>query len=335
MSIVIGTGRWARRLGEVDRRLRGLRGAVAEAERGGDAEAGGADRGEARLRRARRPKRGPTRSGARAASPGRCRSAKALIARPPRRRGERPGVRLAGTARAGRRRRGGRRGRRGRSRPSAPTRRVTGTGRSSAGPPRAAARRRDEPGRRLARLHEDRDPRGDDLLGLVAGRRARSAASASSAPGCDGLRLVGRGDDARRVDRGGERRRRAERRGEHGDGHVGQVDAVGPRRGQTAESVAAVDARSRGDRLSRPAAARSAAGSRSASSASTRARRRVWVVAVRRSGRRSRAARPSCRTGPGAGPGSGDGCGEQHRRPTIRRRRFGGHRSFARLVCST
>ena len=96
--------------GEVDRRLRGLRRAIGPAERGGDAEAGRARPPGSRRRRARRPRRGPTRSAA--TEPGRCRSANALIGCPRRARAHAP---LRGSG-AARRRRGGRRGRRGQSR---------------------------------------------------------------------------------------------------------------------------------------------------------------------------------------------------------------------------
>ena len=169
MSIDTGTGRWVEAAGEVDRRLRGLRRAIGQAERGGDAEAGRPDRREAGVgeRGGRRVVPRVREDEAAGGAGRRTRSSHALD--------ERERVRLAGAAA-----RPGAEGAAGEVDEDDPA-----VGTDTAGGGHGQIIPPDEPGRRLARLDEDRDARGDDLRLAAAGAGRAAARSASSAPGCD------------------------------------------------------------------------------------------------------------------------------------------------------
>ena len=252
-------------MGEVDRRLRGLRRAVAQAERGGDAEAGRADRGKPASASAAADAWSHA-FGSTSGSPGRCRSLNALIGRGPLRRARGRAPRRDSDA--GRRRTAGRSRSTRTVSPSASD--TTGDGHRQIIPP-------NEPGRRLAGLDEDLDPRGDDV-GRFAGEEVEEGRERRVGAGRVGVRVVGGRDEAGGGDRVGEvGRGDAERLREHGDRHVRRVVLAPRRRGARAPRAAPPGRGRRG-------APRPVRGGGCGS--------RRW-----RSGRRSRAARPSSRTG--------------------------------------
>ena len=220
--------------------------------------------------------------GSTSGSPGLCRSANAVISR--------PSTSARACASPGQRRGPAPNGQSERSTrtisPSGPTRRVTGTGTLPPGRARPSPRRPAR-GSRPARRRAPRRRRAA-AGGAARARRRRPGAS---------VRLVG----------GGDRRASRRRRGE-----VARRGAREHRDGQIRASVGAVRAgrRSATRRARAPRFRAARAGSISASSASTSARRRACVspLAKRETVARSHAIVPY---GPG-GPGIGDGGGEQH-----------------------
>ena len=182
-----------------------------------------------------------------------------------------------------------------------------------------------EPGRRLARLDEDRDPRGDDLL-VAAGQQREEPRERVVGAGMRRVRLIGGGDDARGGDGRGEVAR-AEAAREHGDGEIRRLDRRPQRASCAGVAPAGGVGASRGGRAggacaraSVAASSRSSAGSRSASSDSTSARRRAWVspLAKRETVARSHGHRAERAGRAGVGDGGGEAACRRRTRATFR-----------------
>ena len=299
MSIVIGTGRWVRR------RARSIVASAVSAAPSRRPSAAATPR--LVVPTASKPAAASAAAdawshafGRTSGSPGRCRSANAVIVS--------PSTSARACASPGQRREPAPKGR-----PERSTRTVSTVGADATGDGHGHIFPAHEPGRRLARLDEDRDPRGHDLL-VAARQEGEERGERLVRAGMGGMRLVGRGDDARGGDRRGEIAR-AEAPREHGDGEIRRRDAE--RRRVDGGATRARASAGRAPSWARGAPLRAAPPGRARRAATRRARgggcgSRRW-----RSGRRSRAATPSCRTGR-----VGRGRGRERRGPC--RRAYGG-----------
>ena len=276
---------------EVERRLRGLRGPVGSPSAAATPRLVVPTAGKPASASAAAA-RGPRRWGGR--KPGRCRSANVLIARPRRARGR--GLRRVQRARPFPK---GRPARSDRGRSHRREADAAGGGHGQIIPPH-------QPGRRLAGLDEDRDPRGD-ASGVALREQSEQAREASSAR-VRRVRVIRGGDDAGGGDGVDDEVARAERGGKRRDGNIRANVNFDP-----ANGIKLTLAHPRPRRFSQ------LRGSMRASNDSTSARRRAWGSPFEK---RKTVARSQGMRAERAGGERRDGGGRRGHGPTVRRATF-------------